>query len=99
MASCYGRNPFSRNPSENGFLCSPEHSKVCIELLDTFRVTLESLAPVGEQSLLRSRAIVRFIYAYKKPKMRSAVFFINVCDYFDTNFFLYSVGEYPVWCL
>lgn len=28
----------------DGFLCSSEHSKVCIELLDTFRVTPESLA-------------------------------------------------------
>ncbi|WP_418669150.1 hypothetical protein, partial [Alistipes putredinis] len=28
-------------------LCSSEHSKVCIELLDTFRVTPESLALTG----------------------------------------------------
>ena len=46
-ALCYGRNRFSRNPSSDGFLCSPEHSKVCIELLDTFWVTLKSLALTG----------------------------------------------------
>lgn len=42
-ASCCGRNRLSRNPSSDGFLCSSEHSKVCIELLDTFRVTPENL--------------------------------------------------------
>ena len=46
-ASCCGRNRFSRNPSSDGFLCSSEHSKVCIELLDTFRVTPENLALAG----------------------------------------------------
>lgn len=38
---------FPRNPSSDGFLCSFEHSKVCIELLDTFRVTPENLALAG----------------------------------------------------
>jgi len=42
-----GRGRLSRNPSSDGFLCSSEHSKVCIELLDTFRVTPENLALAG----------------------------------------------------
>lgn len=50
-ASCCGRNRFSRNPSPDGFLCSSEHSKVCIELLDTFRVTPENLALAGGRAV------------------------------------------------
>lgn len=46
-ALCCGRKRLSRNPSENGFLCSSEQGKVCIELLDTFRVTPESFALTG----------------------------------------------------
>ena len=39
----------------DGFLFAHANSKVCIELLDTFRVTPESLALAEGGSVLRSR--------------------------------------------
>ena len=52
-----------RRVSALRFLLASANGKVCIELPDTFRVTLESLAPVGgnrssEVGRLRNRPIV-----------------------------------------
>lgn len=48
-------------------VCSPEHGKVCIELLDTFRVTLEKLA-LQEKIAPPKSALLNWWYTASESK-------------------------------